>query len=226
MHCTDKDETTLLTTQEKNKIYFDQWSKKYDSDHLSSYFKYCQKILSEYMKIKDGSKVLDIGCGTGEAILMLSSSLPNSLLCGVDLSKGMIAKAKAKTHDNKRILFQAAESNFLPFKSDQFDFIFTTNSFHHYNEPVNSLLEMKRILKIGGSLFLLDVCSTKSLGIKIWDIYQRLKDKGHIKYYSLVEIADYLVFAGFKDVQLLYSESSFMKHGKLFFSVQLWKGNK
>jgi len=212
--------------KEANKSFFDKWSKKYDKDNLSSYFSYCHEKLFKIMNLKEDSRILDIGCGTGEAFKKISRLLNRCFLYGIDISKGMITKAKSKNFERNHAQFIVAESNSIPYKDEYFDFVFTTNSFHHYEDPVKTLKETKRVLKSGGSFFLLDVCRTVSLSIKIWDLYHRLIKRGHKRYYSTIEIEDFLKSAGYNNINLKFNEKGFFKYKKLFFSIQLWQGIK
>jgi len=213
-------------SEKAGRSFFDEWSSTYDEDHLSAYFVYCHDKLFRYMRLHNNANILDLGCGTGEAVFKLAENFPDNMIFGVDLSKEMLKKANEKAEGKKNLLFQVAESKGIPFRSNYFDYIFTTNSFHHYRDPVNALLEIKRVLKRGGNFFLLDVCRDKSFGIKLWDIYHKIVRKGHVRYYSTSEIGEFLAQAGFKDNKLLHVEKGFKKHNKLFFSIQIWRGTK
>ena len=213
-------------SHEANKSFFDKWSRTYDRDQLSAYFIYCHERLFPHLNPKGGGIILDLGCGTGEAVLRLGEGFPECKIFGVDISIEMLKRGITKAGRRKNVFFQTGESGYLPFKSDYFDLVFTTNSFHHYREPVESLKEIRRILKKRGAFFILDVCRDRSLGIKLWDVYHKIVRKGHNRYYSSEEIGNFLDKAGFSRTELLFRERGFRKYNKLFFSIQLWKGIK
>ena len=109
------------------------------------------------MDIKENSSFLDIGCGTGWAVGCVAALAANKgSFYGVDLSSKMIEKATEnfKGNDAVRIIKSNVES--IPLSDDFFNVIICTNSFHHYLHPDRALREIRRLLKYGGKLYLLD----------------------------------------------------------------------
>src|SRR5919106_3144002 len=82
-----------------NKTHFDRWSSSYADGRMSRWFQYTQKLSTEVLDLQPRSKVLDVGCGTGFAVLYLASILPDGKACGIDISSGMIEKARAQVPD-------------------------------------------------------------------------------------------------------------------------------
>lgn len=77
-----------------------------------------RKIL-ELAEVKDNSKILDIGTGTGILISYLLEKLPSKLV-GVDISENMIEIAKNKYKD-KNVKFVV--SDIMNFNEDKYDYI-------------------------------------------------------------------------------------------------------
>lgn len=106
----------------------------------------------------EGQKVLDVCCGTGGLTSLLANRVGDGgVMIGVDLSPGMIKIAERKTR-HSGVSFQAANSEHLPFPEDMFDSSFISLALHEMPETArrNTLKEIYRILKDGGSLFVLD----------------------------------------------------------------------
>jgi trans-aconitate methyltransferase len=59
--------------------------------HCPSYSKTLARI-----NLQEDSKVLDLGCGTGELLKILEDLFPSSELTGIDLTEEMLAIAKQK----------------------------------------------------------------------------------------------------------------------------------
>jgi ubiquinone/menaquinone biosynthesis C-methylase UbiE len=168
--------------------------------------------------------VLDVGCGTGFAVIYLISALGVEKACGIDISHEMITKAQAKIlgEMEQKVEFQQAPADCIPYPNGSFDHVLCTNSFHHYPHPIEALREMRRVLKPGGELVIFENAPDLSLYTWAWDRLLRIIEKGHIQYYTSHALGELFRQAGFTDPQLKVLKNECMKHGKLFASIQVW----
>lgn len=143
-----------MKTTKTNKLYFDLWSSIYDKDPISIWLYSIQKKILNYIKIQKNSKVLDVGCGTGASLKYLETK-GNKNLFGIDLSQGMVKKARQKLGP-KAVLKESSVEK-IQFKSNYFDYVLCTEAFHHFPKPDLALKEMKRVLKKTGKIILADV---------------------------------------------------------------------
>ena len=62
-------------------------------------------------RLKDGIRILDVGCGRGRALNLLATWFPNSRFVGIDLSEEAIkfARVKADQRGNKNVSFIARD---------------------------------------------------------------------------------------------------------------------
>lgn len=140
------------------------------------------KCLSEFRKpliteiiraagIAHGSKGLDAGCGIGEMTGMLASAVRETgHISGLDLSHEFIDYAK-KNNAADGISYFEGDINSLPFGDSIFDWVWSMDTLwpgpEEYGcparEPVPVLREYHRVLKPGGSVFLLFWTSQKLL---------------------------------------------------------------
>ena len=97
-------------------------------------------------KDKRGTKILDIGCGTGELITTPLGSLGVSTL-GIDIHLPSIEHAKGKT-PFENVTFECTSINELA--GPQFDFIICSELLEHLENPLDMLKEIKRKLKREG----------------------------------------------------------------------------
>ena len=93
------------------------------------------------------SLVLDVGCGTGNNTLLLSSTIQARVI-GLDISNGMLQKAYEK---QSQIPFVQAPADCIPFASNSLDFVYMTEVLHHLPDIPATLHEICRILKSSGS---------------------------------------------------------------------------
>lgn len=158
-----------------SKDWFDKQAPVYDEKNVILYSKYGKKSckdIEDYLKDKKYDTLLDIGCGTGYLIDMLSKE-HNATFTGLDLSPEMIKQAEAKNILNAK--FIEGRSDKLPFEDNSFDIVTCSQSFHHYPETDPAMKEAYRVLKPGGLYIISDtgVGPFKAFGAKIDDFFYR-----------------------------------------------------
>ena len=118
-----------------------------------------KKRLITAAAIRPQHHVLDLGCGTGTLTMMIKNRQPNAKVHGLDGdSKALtIARRKAESADVE-IVFDQGFAYDLPYPDDSFDRVLSSLVFHHltHERKVETLHEVRRILKPGGSLFIVD----------------------------------------------------------------------
>ena len=166
---------------ELSKEWFNKQAPVYDDTNTILYSKYgkisCENIF-EFLKDKEYTKLLDIGCGTGYLIDMLAK-VHDAEYTGVDLSPEMIKQANNKKIKNAK--FVECRSDEIPFDDNTFDIITCSQSFHHYPDTDKAMQEAKRVLKPGGLYILSDtgVGPFKMFGVKVDDfIYRHFSNTG------------------------------------------------
>ncbi len=183
-----------------NKKKWDSRSETYDNNKYD-YFRFFQKRALSLMKLKENHSFLDIGCGTGWAVIYAASIIKETGKCfGIDLSPGMIKKAFANSSRNgiQNAQFYVANAETLPFENNLFDYVLCSNSFHHYPHPIKALKEIKRVLKINGRLYLMDLTRDGFI-VALIDQKNRQKEKEHVKFYSTKEFKEL-----FNNANLIY----------------------
>jgi ubiquinone/menaquinone biosynthesis C-methylase UbiE len=137
---------------------------KYEKDMSEETIDY-DKIASEYARhrrvhpevlrgllltsgVDKTSRVLEVGCGTGNYIIALKSSV-GSLCWGIDPSQEMLSKAKARS---EIINFQIGKAERLDFSPDFFDLVFSVDVIHHISNRPKFFEEAYRMLRPGGKV--------------------------------------------------------------------------
>ncbi|CAG8538740.1 45008_t:CDS:2 [Gigaspora margarita] len=98
--------------------------------------------------IKPGSKILDIGCGSGHWSFEIAQEFPEANVYGIDISSTFPVSIKPKNCH-----FQTCNiTEGLPFKDEEFDYIFMRYMIFALKEHqwIYVLNEIKRVLKQGG----------------------------------------------------------------------------
>lgn len=155
------------------KNFFNFYSKYYEKDVINKYFKNNHKVILDELNFLDKKKIVDIGCGPAELGREILSRWPNNYYLGVDISDKMIKIAKNRLCDFENARFCIGDVMDLNLKSNKFDLVLNSISFHHYEKPSKALNEMIRILKPSGTLIILDsVRSNTHIMPLYWDFVE------------------------------------------------------
>lgn len=100
-------------------------------------------------------RVLEIGCGTAVDSYLVAAFFPTSDVAvhASDLSIDALRVAtELRTRFPQPLHFSAGNVFHLPFPDDKFDIVFSQGVVEHFDDPVASLAEQKRVLKSDGCL--------------------------------------------------------------------------
>ena len=197
-----------------------KWSRRavtFD-DKRHDYFRFMQSQLIVSIKIHSPSTFLDLGCGTGWAVRYVATLLNGQgRFVGIDIAKGMIEKAKNNSIGIPNVEFHEASADKLPFDNNIFDTVICSNSFHHYPQPVEALMEVERVLKPNGKIYILDVTADDFFIRQINEIVKR-REKEHVSFYSTFEYTHMFDQAGLKHIQ--------SRRLKIFYPLKVHVGEK
>lgn len=105
------------------------------------------------LKLPAGSRVLDAGCGTGEALRWLSSAVgPDGAVVGIDLATAHVAAARALGIAKTTVL--QADLLHTPLSPASFDLIWCVNTINHLRDPILGLKRLAGLLRPGGRIAL------------------------------------------------------------------------
>jgi ubiquinone/menaquinone biosynthesis C-methylase UbiE len=118
-----------------------------------------RRIITELKNYDLKGRLVDIGCGSGNLIVQIAKNFEDVDLLGHDIPNEVLefAKKRATIHKvNGRVKFGTGNVENIPLLDNSVDFIISTLSLHHWNDPIKALKELIRILKKDGLLIIFD----------------------------------------------------------------------
>ena len=168
--------------------------------------------LVERFNIKEGSKILDNGCGRGDFLKGFKH-------CGMDVYGTDIEEACEGVYSGINL-----EEDTLPFSDDFFDVVFSKSVIEHIHKPEKYINEMYRVLKPGGRIIIM---------VPDWHscMYIYYDDFTHVQPYTMVGLRDTMKIFGFRHVssEIFYQLPCVWKHPQIkivCYFLQLWGGAK
>lgn len=105
-----------------------------------------------------GSKVLEAGCGVGAQTVILARNSPEASITSIDISGESIEKARLLVEKERleNVGFQVADIFNLHFEDEIFDHVFICFVLEHLKNPLGALQSLKRVLKKGGTITVIE----------------------------------------------------------------------
>lgn len=113
----------------------------------------------EFLELKPGQRLLDVGCGTGDDLLAIAGAMKGSLgLTGVDLNGDTLETARKRAAEaGADIDFIQGDLSAIPLEDGAVDVVRSDRVLQHVEDPVAALREMARVCRPGGHIAAVDV---------------------------------------------------------------------
>jgi ubiquinone/menaquinone biosynthesis C-methylase UbiE len=106
-------------------------------------------LFVEFVGVRVGDDVLDVGCGTGSLSATLAKVSRASKIVGIDRSKGFIEYARNKLAD-PRVTFELGDAQSLSYPDASFDRCMALLAVDHIPDAPKATNEMRRVTKTAG----------------------------------------------------------------------------
>ncbi|WP_226682918.1 class I SAM-dependent methyltransferase [Sutcliffiella horikoshii] len=153
----------------------------------------------EQMDVQEGDRILELGCGAGYAIKLISEKDLAEEIVGVDISPTIIRSASIRNKRairEKRVKLVQANLNELPFQNENFNKIFSIQTIYFWVDIDKTISEIFRVLKPDG-VFVLTFSDGKED-----DTWKSIRD------ITENQVIPHMRKAGFKDVSLMRGPDS------------------
>lgn len=168
----------------------------------------------EYLDLKEGEQVLDLGCGRGgETIEAAKRVGANGFAWGLDLTPRMIelAQERAQKEQVYNVEFLLASMDHIPLDDNSLDAVLSNCAINHVEDKVAVYREINRVLKHDGRFVVSDIMTEQPLPQEIREDQEAIADcfGGAI---TIQEYENALNQAGFSKVDV-FKERRYMKNG-------------
>lgn len=166
----------VTLSRAETKALYDKISKVYDllSDHTEGPVR---EVGVKMLAPQPGETVLEIGFGTGHALVSLAGAVgPSGKVYGMDLSDGMRAVAEdllGRQGLADRVELRLGDATDLPYPANRMDAVFMSFTLELFDTPeIPVVLEQaKRVLKPGGRIVVVGMSKEGAHGI-IYEAYE------------------------------------------------------
>ena len=127
-----------------------------------------ERILN-ILNVCGDENILDVGCGRGLYLVGAAKRLVTGKITGIDIwqSEDLSGNHMDNTIKNAvvegvrdKVKIETADMRKMPFESETFDMVLSSFAIHNIYDPLerrNALLEITRVLKVGGKLCIIDM---------------------------------------------------------------------
>ena len=157
-----------------------------------------RRVLLDQAALQPGQCILDVGCGTGSLAVLIKCLHPQVEVVGLDPDPKALKRAQYKAGKSAlAIQFDQGFASELPYPEGAFDRVFSTLMFHHLerDEKTGMLQEVRRVLRPGGFLNLLDFGGPEEGAYSFWarlfHSSHRLKDNAEHQILALLRQAGF-----------------------------------
>jgi demethylmenaquinone methyltransferase/2-methoxy-6-polyprenyl-1,4-benzoquinol methylase len=134
-----------------------------------------RKKALNHLKSLQPQHILDVATGTGDLAIMAAERLKPARITGIDISEGMLdigRKKIARLGLEHKITLQAGDSETISFPDQTFDAITVAFGVRNFENLEKGLSEMRRVLKPGGKLVILEFSNPTAFPIKqLYNLY-------------------------------------------------------
>ena len=142
--------------------------------------------IAGYVKLPDGGKGLDVGCGSGALAIACAKRNPKAAFIGIDRwgkeyasFNKPLCESNAKAEGVSNVSFQRGDATHLDFPDESFDAVVSNYVYHNIpGDRQAYLLETLRVLKKGGMFAIHDIFSKAKYG-DMQAFVKKLKDMGY-----------------------------------------------
>lgn len=181
--------------EEKSRTHYNRIADDYDTTFDGKFTEKFKISLLSRIKIKPNDFVLDVACGNGTLLKMISKQYSIKGY-GVDIAEKMIENARIKCPE---MVFEVNPCDHTSFNRNMFDVITVCVAYHHFPDVKAFAKEANRLLKPNGLLYIAEGHLPFVIR-SLFNPWVPFSKGGNVKIYSAKEIRENFEAYGFKEV--------------------------
>ena len=159
---------------------FDQYQQVFSKEEYN-------RFALSHMNLQSADNVLEVAagaCGFGRIVAPFVHHVAE-----LDATEAMlsIGRATASEQGIANVSFMQGEAEHLSFADASFDCVMSRLAFHHFADPKVAIAEMRRVLKPGGQLVIIDMRAREEALREKADCIEKLRDPSHVRCLSEAE---------------------------------------
>lgn len=156
----------------------------------------------EKVKVEKSNVILDIGCGGGRTVNRLAHIATDGKIYGMDYSEDCVNWSRDYNKefiDKKKVEIIKASVEQIPFEDNKFDNIFAVETIYFWPSLIESLKEVRRVLKDTGKFIIINEMYSSESFKERNDQWVAMSD---MKIFSPEELKNILSDAGFRNIEM------------------------
>lgn len=181
-----------------------------EQDRLRLLNKLTNQPFLDFVTIRDGERVLELGSGLGIVANLMAGKNPSGQVFGIEYAAEQIAGCD---QEKPNLEFIQGDAHQLPFEDQSFDMVYGRYVLEHLQDPQQALSEVYRVLKPGGrAYFQENTISTMRIHPecpnfnRVWNSFIQLQDRLGGDAEVGVKLYQYFKRAGFSQAVPSFAE--------------------
>ncbi|HEX2713489.1 MAG TPA: methyltransferase domain-containing protein [Candidatus Acidoferrales bacterium] len=140
---------------EESREEFNRWAVAGRGEEMERDHRRIAEQMLGLMGLEPTDNVLDVGCGAGWLARLVAARVPEGRVVGMDVSDEMVHRARRAHVQLDHVLFVVGGVDEIPWEDNFFDRAVSVESAYYWPDPARGLRQIFRVLREGGSAWVL-----------------------------------------------------------------------
>ena len=141
--------------EEELREEFNRWAVAGRGEAMERDHRRIAEQMLDLMGLEPTDNVLDMGCGAGWLSRLIAARVPEGRVVGMDISDEMVHRARRAHVELAYVLFVVGGVDEVPWEDNFFDRVVSVESAYYWPDPARGLRQIFRVLREGGSAWVL-----------------------------------------------------------------------